>query len=452
MKTAHLIGLASASSLSGPLVLERKDGEGDGGDTVNLAELKTAIENLGKTQATFHGKVDKELEEIKKSRPNGSGGEADAVTKDEVKKLNDALDEAKKRLDEFELKANRPALVGPDGQPLREPTEEQKKHSAAFGMYFRRGVANEDLEDLNKKALQAGADPEGGYLVPTEIETAIDTRLRESSPVRGIATVRQTSFSSFKKPINLGGAESGWVGETSPRPETDTPTLAEMGFDVHELYANPAATQTILDDAAVNVEQWLSNEVEDSFTRQENAAFVNGDGVSKPRGFLGGYPLVANGQWAWGRIGYFNTGVAGDFQTANPGDEQDVLIDTIFSLDERYRQNARWIFNKFTQARLRKVRDADGNPVWSAGMAAGTPAALMGYPITELGGMPNIAANAPAMAFGDFRRGYLIVDRIGIRVLRDPYTNKPYVHFYTTKRVGGGVQDFEAIKLIRFAA
>ncbi len=208
----------------------------------------------------------------------------------------------------------------------------------------------------------------------------------------------------------------------------------------------PAATQTLLDDAEVNVEEWLAQEVQTVFAEQEGTAFVSGDGVNKPRGFLD-YTMVADASWTWGNIGYIATGVDGAFASTDPSDE---LIDLIYAPKQAYRAGARWVMNRSVEGELRKFKDADGNYIWQPGIAAGQPASLMGYPITEAEDMPDIASNAYAIAFGDFTRGYLIVDRVGIRILRDPFSSKPYVLFYTTKRVGGGVQNFEAIKVLKF--
>jgi HK97 family phage major capsid protein len=213
-----------------------------------------------------------------------------------------------------------------------------------------------------------------------------------------------------------------------------------------ELYAMPAAPPTLLEDSAVNIDAWIAEEVEIAFAEQEGAAFINGDGINKPKGFLAEI-TVAESAWSWGNLGYEATGVDGAFPAS---DASDVLIETIYALKAGYRQNANWVMNRKTQAEIRKLKDADGNYLWAAPASAGMAASLMGFPLVEAEDMPDIASDSMAVAFGDFRRGYLIVDRTGVRVLRDPYSSKPYVLFYTTKRVGGGVQDFDAIKLLKF--
>jgi HK97 family phage major capsid protein len=271
--------------------------------------------------------------------------------------------------------------------------------------------------------------------------------------MRAISGVRQVSSSTYRKPFAVTGAESGWVAEAGARDATDSPTLAalaELSFPTMELYAMPAATQALLDDSAVNIDEWIAEEVRDSFAQQEGTAFVTGNGSDKPKGVLG-YTKVDNGSWTWGNIGFIKTGVDAAFPTAsssvNPSDK---LIDLVYTVKAGYRANGTFIFNRATQAVIRKMKDVDGHYIWQPATKAGDPSLLMGYPVAESEDMPAIVADSYSVAFGDFRRGYLIVDRVGIRVLRDPYSSKPYVLFYTTKRVGGGVQDFEAIKLLKF--
>jgi HK97 family phage major capsid protein len=214
-----------------------------------------------------------------------------------------------------------------------------------------------------------------------------------------------------------------------------------------ELYAMPAATATLLEDSAVNLDQWLAGEVDQVFAEQEGLAFVSGDGVNKPKGFLA-VTTVVNASWAWGNIGYIASGVAGAFPASNPSD---VLVDLIYALRAGYRQNATFMMNRKTQSTVRKFKDTTGNYLWQPPAAPGNRSNLIGFPLVDAEEMPDVAANSLSIAFGDFRRGYLIVDRAGVRVIRDPFTAKPYILFYTTKRVGGGVQDFDAIKLLKFA-
>jgi HK97 family phage major capsid protein len=213
-----------------------------------------------------------------------------------------------------------------------------------------------------------------------------------------------------------------------------------------ELYAMPAATQVLLDDAQVDTEAWLASEVQTVFAEQESTAFVTGNGTNKPKGFLS-YTNVADGSFSWGNIGYVATGVSAGFAASNPADN---LLDLAYAPKQAYRANGSWVMNRKTESTIRKFKDTTRNYIWQPGTVAGAPATLFGYPVVESEDMPDIAANSYSVAFGDFARGYLIVDRAGIRVLRDPFTAKPYILFYTTKRVGGGVQNFEAIKLLKF--
>jgi HK97 family phage major capsid protein len=357
---------------------------------------------------------------------------ADVVTTDKLDRINRALDE-------LTLKGRRPPLSAERGAP--RPSE----HKQAFESYVR-GGDEDGYRKLEQKALSAGSNPDGGYLVPIETETEIGRRLAALSPIRAIADVRQVSTGTYRKPFMTAGPAVGWVAETGSRSQTTSPTIAALDFPAMELYAMPAATAALLDDSAVNIDEWIAAEVESAFAAQEGTAFVTGDGSNKPKGFLG-YTTAAEGSWEWGKIGYVVTGASGALPSSHPSD---VLVDLIYTLKAGYRANARFVLNRRTQAAIRKLKDADGHYLWQPAAVAGGEASLLGFPVTEAEDMPDIGANALALAFGDFRRGYLVVDRLGVRVLRDPYSAKPYVLFYTTKRVGGGVQDFDAIKLLKF--
>jgi HK97 family phage major capsid protein len=370
-------------------------------------------------------------------------GRADPLNEEKMMKLGLALDANKRLLDELVLKSRRPALA-PETRAL---SAAELEHCEAFHAYVRHGEAA-GLKRLEEKALSAGSGADGGFLVPEETEREIGRRLAQVSVIRAIAGNRQVSGTVYRKPFLITGAASGWVGETASRPQTDSPTLAELAFPTMEIYAMPAATQTLLDDSAVNIDEWIAGEIDTVFAEQEGAAFVTGDGTNKPKGFLA-YTTVAESAWVWGQIGYIATGAAGAFASSEPAD---ALVDLVYAVKAGYRQNGTFVMNRRTQAEVRKLKDDSGNYLWSPGIAAGEPATLLGYPVMTDDNMPDIAANALAIAFGDFRRGYLVVDRMGVRVLRDPYSAKPYVLFYVTKRVGGGVADFDAIKLLKFAA
>lgn len=366
----------------------------------------------------------------------------DVVTTEKMERIDRALDEQRRLMDNLILKGRRPALDG--GPSLSHAAME---HKQAFGAYVRHGQEN-GLKRFEQKAMSYGSDPDGGYLVPDETAAEIGRRLALISPIRSIASVRTVSSAIYKKPFAVSGPATGWVAETDLRPQTATPTLAELQFPTMEIYAMPAATSNLLEDAAVDIDAWIAGEVETAFAEQESAAFINGDGVNKPKGFLAA-TTVAESAWAWGKLGYVATGVSAGFAAADPSDQ---LIETIYALKAGYRQNAQWVMNRKTQAEIRKLKDADGNYLWQPPATVGDKAMLMGFPVAEAEDMPDIAADSLAVAFGDFARGYLVVDRAGVRVLRDPYSAKPYVLFYTTKRVGGGIQDFDAIKLLKFGA
>ncbi len=357
---------------------------------------------------------------------------ADALTAEKVARLDAALDGYKSALDRAMVERERPAL-----EAGTSPTTGQE-YKDAFAAYVKRG---------EEKSLSIGSNPDGGYLVPDETASQITRLLTTISPIRSIAGVLEISTSVYKQPVSVSGPAVGWVGETAARPETASQTLAEVTFPTMELYAMPAATAAFLDDAAVDVGEWIAREINTAFAEQESQAFVNGDGVNKPSGFLQA-TQVAQSSWSWGNVGYVATGVSGAFPAA---DESDVLIDLMYALKSGYRQNASWVMNRQTQAAIRKLKDSSGNYLWQPASVAGGRATLMGFDLVESEDMPDIAAGSASIAFGDFSRGYLIVDRRGVNVLRDPFSNKPYVQFYTTKRVGGGMHDYDAIKLLKFS-
>lgn len=402
--------------------------------------VTAAFEDFMEAFEAFKDVNDRRLGEIEQKLT------ADVVTRDKMDRVNRAMDEQKKLLDQLVLKKARPPLGSSQGLG-RELSPEAEEHKAAFDAYVRRGEDG-GLRELEAKAFSGSVAADGGYLVPPETDTEIGRRISIASPMRALSTVRTVSSAVLKKPFAASGLSTGWVAETAARPQTNTPQLSELSFPTMELYAMPAATQALLDDAAVDIEAWIAGEVDIVFAEQEGDAFIRGDGVNRPKGFLT-YTAVAESAWTWGNLGYVATGAAGAWKTTGPSD---TLVDVIYALKAGHRQNGTFLMNRKTQADVRKFKDADGNYLWRPPASAGQPASLMGFPIAEAEEMPDVAANALAVAFGDFRSGYLVVDRAGVRILRDPYSAKPYVLFYTTKRVGGGVQNFEAIKLVRFAA
>jgi HK97 family phage major capsid protein len=397
-------------------------------------DAQEVYDAMMRTFETFKSENDARLATIEKHG-------ADVLIEEKVARIDAALDAHQRRLDQLFLKGARPALAA-DNAVRPQPSE----HKAAFDAYVRSG-ASEALRQIETKAMSVGSNADGGYLVPDELDTAIAERLSMVSPIRSIAGVRSISGGLYKKPFMTSGPATGWVGETDARPQTASPQFDVLSFPAMELYAMPAATATLLDDAAANLDDWLVGEIDQVFAEQEGMAFVKGDGVNKPKGFLN-YTTVANGSWTWGNLGHIATGVAGGFAAANPSDS---LVDLIYALKPGYRQNATFVMNRRTQASIRKFKDSTGLYIWQPPATASGRASLIGFPLADTEDMPDVAAGSLSIAFGDFKRGYLIVDRQGVRVLRDPYSAKPYVLFYTTKRVGGGVQDFDAIKLMKFA-
>nr|WP_246359883.1 phage major capsid protein [Stakelama sediminis] len=302
---------------------------------------------------------------------------------------------------------------------------------------------------VEMKAMSGVTGAEGGYAVPQEIDAMIDATLASVSPIRAIANVVKVGSAGYRKLVTSGGTPSGWTGETDARPETDTPMFNEIAPPMGELYANPAASQAMLDDASFDVESWLADEIAREFARAEGAAFVGGSGVNRPKGFLAApVSAVDDAARPFGTLQYLASGADGAF-AANPGE---TLIDLVQSLRAPYRQGASFVMNAATMAAVRKIKDGDGAFLWQPSLAAGQPATLLGYPVVEAEDMPDIAANSLSIAFGNFKAGYLIAERSATQVLRDPYSNKPFVHFYATKRVGGMVSNSEAIKLLKFAA
>lgn len=302
---------------------------------------------------------------------------------------------------------------------------------------------------LEAKAATIAAPAKGGVAVPREIDAVIGRVLAAASPIRAIAQVVEVGSAHYRRLFTTSGVVSGWVAETTGRPETETPDFAEIAPPMGELYANPAASQAMLDDAGFDVEAWLGEEIGREFARAEGVAFVSGDGVNKPSGFLTA-PVAAAGDAArpFGTLQFVTSGAAGNFVASNP---QDRLIDLVHALASPYRQGAVWVMNSATLARIRKFKTSDGAFIWQPSLGPDQPQTLLGYRVVEVDAMPDIAADSLSIGFGNFEAGYLIAQRAETTVLKDPYSNKPYVHFYATRRVGGAVLDSRAIKLMRFS-
>lgn len=350
------------------------------------------------------------------------------------------------------IAANTAALtVGAGAGGPADPAKAE--HAKAMNQYLRRGV-DAGLGDLQIKAkLSTNSDPDGGYIVPEQMEQAVDRVQATMSGMRIVSNLQTISDGdTYKILTNQGGSGSGWVGETEARTETNTPTLKETVVTLGELYANPAITQRLLDDARFDVAAWLAEEVGITFAETEGAAFINGDGVNKPRGITQ-YTFVANASYSWGNVGYVVTGASGAFATASATvSPADALINQYYALKPGYRNAAQWLMSDATQGEVRKIKDVDGKFVWAPPSAVGEVATILQKPVVTDDNMPAIGANSYSIAFADWRRAYQIVDKFGIRVLRDPFTAKPNVLFYSTKRVGGAVRNFEALKFLKFGA
>ncbi|WP_331708657.1 phage major capsid protein [Pandoraea sputorum] len=390
------------------------------------AAIKEAIENANRTFAQFKEANDKRIDALEKGLPS-----ADVSAK--VEKMGDDLSALQAAIDEHSIKMTAMQMGGAGGVRPRDA-----EYTDAFKAHVKKG----DVQ----AALNKGADDQGGYLTPIEWDRTITNKLVLQSPMRQICQVISVSKAGFSKLFNMGGTGSGWVGETDPRPQTSTGTFASLTFGQGEIYANPAATQGILDDAEIDLETWLAGEVDTQFSKQEGPAFAAGDGVKKPTGILtyvtGGANATAH---PFGAIGVVNSGAAASITS-------DGIIDLIYDLPSAFTGNARFTMNRNTQRLVRKLKDGQGNYLWQPSFVAGQPATLAGYPVTEMPDMPDVAANSIPILFGDFHQSYLIIDRIGVRVLRDPYTAKPYVLFYTTKRVGGGLLNPEPMRAMKIAA
>jgi HK97 family phage major capsid protein len=337
--------------------------------------------------------------------------------------------------------------IGPIGGAISPP---EPDYSRAFAAYTRTGGSFDTLQEANASgeraqvhaAMSVGSGSDGGVLAPVEWDRRLHERQRATSPMRRLATVQVTGIGAFTTLWNNDQWGSGWVGETAARPQTTTASLVPVPFAAGEIYANAAATQRLLDDAAINVDNWLITSLDREFTRQENVAFLGGDGINKPAGLLTYAPGGVNAA----------THPGGALTVAEGAVSYDGLVDFLYGLDAPYRQNATWLMSSLTAAAIAKLKDDNGQPIWREGLIVGQPATLLGRPVEIDEGMPPPVAGNICVAFGDFRAGYLINDRLGTRVLRDPYTNKPFVMFYATKRVGAGVLDPHAIRLLRLPA
>lgn len=366
--------------------------------------------------------------------------------KAEKTKLSEQVDTLNAKLTELDnLKSELEKELKAAKRPGAVDRKEADEHKAAFGQFIRKG--NEDgLAELQQKAVQVGVSEDGGYAAPPELDQSLLEILRKDNVMREECGSIIISASGYKKLVNVGGASSGWVGETEERDETNSPKLKEIQAAMGEIYAKPKATQQSLDDMFFDVEQWLAGEVAIEFAEKEAAAFLTGDGVKKPKGILANTLSTAGDKTrAFGQLQKFVSGTNASFT-------YDDLLNLIYGTRKGYRNGAKFMMNALTMLHVRKMKDLEGNYIWQPSVQLDQPSTLLGYGIAENEDMPDVAADANAVMFGNFKRGYAVVDRLGTNVLRDPYSSKPFVEFYTTKRVGGMLLDSNAIKVLTLKA
>tara|TARA_R110002124_G_scaffold99856_2_gene246121 strand:- start:471 stop:1646 length:1176 start_codon:yes stop_codon:yes gene_type:complete len=348
------------------------------------------------------------------------------------------LKQTEERMNMFDRKMTLPART-----PLAGVVNTSAPHQKAMNAYIRNGD-DDGLRglELESKALSSAVNSDGGYLVDPQTSDRVKSVLNATASIRAIASVVQVEATSYDVLVDHADVGAGWATESSSVGETSTPQIDRITIPLHELSALPKASQRLLDDSAFDIEAWLAGRIADKFSRAEASAFIHGDGVDKPKGVLA-HSMVDNDAWIWGNLGYVPTGVDGEVTA-------DSVVDLVYALGAQYRSNASFVMSSKTAGRVRKLKDLDGRFLWSDGLALGEPARLMGYPVLVAEDMPDVAMNSYSVAFGDFAAGYTVAERPDLRILRDPFSAKPHVLFYATKRVGGDVSDFAAIKLLKF--
>lgn len=407
----------------------------------DLSAIMQAIEASNKMFEDFKSSNDDRLAKVEKGLAYGDEAAKSAAL---ITDLGKKQDEIKAQLAVIEAKAGRPGFGGDKGD--KDTVDDE--HKTAFRKYLAKGTVD-GLSDLEQKAFSIGSSPDGGYAVPKVIDSMMEALVVNISPIRQIANVVQTSTNDYHKLVNLKGTASSVVAETAARTATGTPTLADITINAFDMYANPQASQQMLDDVFFNAEAWLADELAEEFGRQEGSLFVNGTGSAQPKGLL--VPTMAataDATRAFGTVEYVATGVSAAFPASNPSD---ILLTVAGRVKARYRQNAKWLLNKGTLFTIAAFKDSGGRYIFNPIAAPNVPATLLGYEVVEAEDMPVIGASSYSLAFGDFKRAYTIVDRIGTRVIRDPFSNKPYIGFYTVKRVGGQVINTEAYKTLKFS-
>lgn len=395
-----------------------------------MSNLQETIQQLGSAFESFKAENNHRLRliELKKS--------VDPLIDE---KLN-RIDEAIQTLEQKHLVMSRPHMTSTKAETAR--VSEQSK---AFQKYLRMGDEQGLISET--KALSRAAADDGGHLVPENLADMIRVATQNLSVMRRISRVMTVTSDHVDMIIDRGNFGSGWVTENADRNVTDTSQLPKVKIQVHEMYAKPRATQKLLDDSYIDLESWISSKISDSFAKLESRSFLKGDGTNKPKGFL---EYAHNGEWEWGHLETLTTGADG----ALGGGPVDKLIEMVFSLKPQYHEKAVWLMSRGMLQAIRRLKDEEGHYLWQPSLQESSPSHLLGYPVYLDEEMPGLVADTASipLAFGDFSAGYQIVDRAGLCILRDPFSAKPFVEFYATKRVGGDVVNFEAIKLLSCAA
>ena len=395
-------------------------------------ELKQAIEGLGSAFDEFKKANDERLKEVEKK------GSADSLTEEKLNRINDAItaqEEMKAKIEKLET-----STAADFADSEKSGNAEEMELKEAFLTFLTKGT--EGMSDMEKKTLSSASDPDGGYTVQSVLSDRIIKKVFETSPMRQVADVQTIGTDRFEFIVDNDESSSGWVSESGTRSATNTPTLDKKAIDVFEVYALPKATTRILDDSSIDIEGWLAEKVASEIARKENTAFITGDGVGKPRGILD-YTAGTS----WGQIEQISS-TSGTGGTLSADD----IFELYYGVKAEYQMNGAFLMSRGTIKKTRQLKGTDNNYLWVPGLAKGDVSTLNGAPVIQADDMPTIATNSLSIAFGDFNRGYQIVDRQGVRVLRDPYSTKGFVEFYVTKRVGGGVTNFEAIKLLKMDA
>lgn len=394
-----------------------------------MSTIHETIQQLGSAFEAFKSENNRRLQQVESKKS------VDPLVDEKLRKIDDAI----QTLEQKHLELSRPHMSATKAE-LKYSSAEAK----AFQQYLRAG--DEHGLRTETKALSRGAAEDGGYLVPDNLGDMVRVNTENLSVMRRIAQVMTVSSDHVDMLIDRGDFGSGWVAETDARAETATSQLQKQKISVHEMYAKPRATQKLLDDAHIDVENWIATKISERFAKLESHGFILGDGANKPTGFLT-YEHVGAAALAWGRLQTFASGRDGQLAALNPADQ---LIELVYSLKPQYHDKAVWLLSRSALQEIRRLKDAHGHYIWQPSLQEGQPSHLLGYPVYIDEQMPPLVTGTAgvSIAFGDFSAGYQILERAGLRILRDPYSAKPFVEFYATKRVGGDVVNFDAIKLL----